>query len=173
MKWYDWAGLAGSVLGGSPIPGILGHVFGQAGENFFKGSGNTDFSTYEGKGKEYFDFLKSNIAEERAWNSAEAQKNRDFQERMANTAVQRSVNDIQQAGLNPWLAVQGSSALSGGSYSGAQAESSGASSAVASMLNANMNNQTKLITGIISALSNVASSALKIVGSVASSAAKS
>lgn len=64
-----------------------------------------------------------------AFNSAEAQKSRDWQEKMSNTSYQRAVQDLQKAGLNPVLAMMNGGAstpsgatASGSSYQGQKAD---------------------------------------------------
>ena len=64
--------------------------------------------------------LSAQWAHERS--AAEAQKNRDFQEHMSNTAYQRAVKDLKLAGLNPVLAL-GSGGASASTPSGSTAGS--------------------------------------------------
>jgi hypothetical protein len=61
---------------------------------------------------------------DRAFQAAEAQKNRDYQEMMSNSAYQRAVADMKAAGLNPAMLYShggsGASTPSGSSASGSR-----------------------------------------------------
>lgn len=68
----------------------------------------------------------------RQFNATEAQKQRDYETEMSNTAIQRKKQDLIDAGLNPMLAVDngGASTPSVSAASGSSASSSGFAGAV-------------------------------------------
>lgn len=63
------------------------------------------------------------MREQNAWNAQQAGINRDFQERMSNTAYQRATADMVKAGINPMAAFSqgGASSPSGATASGTAA----------------------------------------------------
>lgn len=66
------------------------------------------------------DAQKDVASDTNAFNAEEAQKNRDWQEKMSNTAHQRQIEDLRKAGLNPILSAQygGASTPAGSTASG-------------------------------------------------------
>lgn len=134
------SGALGSALSGNGQPQSIG----QLAENGFKQNyvtGNWFTRTFD-SGKldaqnsalaasqdRQYNYLMAQYTN--AYNAKEAQKQRDFEERMSNTQYTRAVKQLRELGLNPYLAVQG---LSGSVPQGSAASGSSAysSSRVAS-----------------------------------------
>lgn len=76
----------------------------------------------------------------RKFSAAEAQKQRDWETQMSNTAVQRSVEDMQKAGINPAMAFGGGAGGGGASTpNGAAAHATGSSNIAVNMINSAAN----------------------------------
>lgn len=99
------------------------------------------------------------------YNAVEAQKNRDWQEYLSNTAHQREVQDLIKAGLNPVLSASGGNGATVGSGATAsvvspqaqkaQADTSG-STAIVSLLGHSLDAMTKIANTNTSAMANMA-----------------
>lgn len=96
------------------------------------------------------DFNSAQAAAARQFNAEEAQKQRDWEERMSNTAHQRAAADLEAAGLNRTLAATegattpGAAAASGPSAADGGNNASGILGALASYIQ--LQQQQKLIT---------------------------
>lgn len=77
--------------------------------------------------------LQSNVEAQYEYNAQEAQKSRDWQEYMSNTAHQREVADLISAGLNPVLSVTGGSGASTPSGATASGSSAGSDTSAANV----------------------------------------
>lgn len=89
-----------------------------------------------------------------AWSAEEARKNREWQERLSNTAHQREVNDLLAAGLNPILSANGGASTPSGAVG--QGYASAGAKADVDMTNA-MNALSSLMTPMLNSATTLQS----------------
>ena len=156
----------------SPVfGGIYSSIYSAMQQNSSAASNNSNSESYELPA----DFLQSLLTTEieqldknmkynaeqaditRKFNAAEAQKLRDWQERLSNTSYQRAMADMMKAGLNPILAFQqgGATVPSGSSASANNASMSTGGGLSVGELAQLFNTLIKLLPGLGSLLSLV------------------
>ena len=129
-------------------------IGGRSNPNWSSGSSSGGSSVSDMFDK-YSSLVKENAAENNAWSAQQAQINRDWQERMSNTAHQREVADLKKAGLNPVLSVNGGQGAATTSGATASTDTS-ANSAIAGILGSILQSQVSLENQRLSAQTNLA-----------------
>ncbi len=126
MSAFDYVGQSSNFSSGV-VPGTGGNLFQGIGTGFADlVTGDVSYARkLESMGMQNaFNASQSEI--ERDFASREAQKNRDWQERMSNSAYSRAISDLKSSGVNPYTVLtglSGASTPSGATASGSTARS--------------------------------------------------
>lgn len=91
-----------SNSGYTNLSGALNNVF----------TGNTDWTRSQQLQSNAFAYQAAQAELARNFNASEAQKLRDWQTDMSNTAYSRAIADLKKNGLNPYMAINGMNAAS-------------------------------------------------------------
>lgn len=145
-KWNWWEIPLGIATGGSSA---LAHAGLQATQNLGTAIGQPIGTALGQLGNQ----LQDNTQD---YNSAEAEKQRNWEREMSNTEIQRRVQDIKAAGLNPWLALQGG--MGGASTPSGAVASANTSSAQAQLT-------SSVTQTVVNAIVRIASSGMNMLGS--------
>lgn len=140
----------GGIVQGNPSGGVLYGIGNSIGNAI---TGDIDYARQ----------LES-LGFQNAFNASEAQKQRDFEERMSSTAYQRAVADMRKAGLNPYLAYSQGGASTPTGY----ASTSGSGVASRSM----SDNFVKLLGNLVNVVVGLATTSMKTSAQLASTATK-
>lgn len=129
FQYFSTPGSVGGYNPGSGMYNATGDTYRGIGSSWFNAENvaKEDWLRNEQSAQNAFlrDIYQMNLSNE--FTASEAQKNRDWQERMSNTSYQRAVQDMKLAGINPILAFQqgGASTPSGGFSSSSSPSRSG------------------------------------------------
>ena len=113
-KWIPQSTAKSLTGNNAPLEGPAPYYYNYSFGDIFSGNMSSAKAAAQQNVADYYEWVR---------NEASAERQREYELWLDNTRVQRTMQDLQAAGLNPWLAVQ-SAGFGGSVPSGAAASSS-------------------------------------------------